>query len=323
MPARVLAGLLPSALLDQYNFWQQAGGDLIGESKSDDVADTEIHVRMVPRAKVSCTGGEGVCARIVRRRKRREALPNEKADASPRAAAPTSVGDDDEPELMLLNLIYAPIDTPLFSVARQLARIEDLSHVLVWTPALPYDELLERPTTRRASAPSRRRWTRARSRRRLCRRAVRCRSAAPPRRRRCARATSVCWRVASSCRVSRSRFRRAPTSTASRGSTRSTTRACSCHSRRARTSASCCAASRTAFCCRTTTASCTCWCRTCRRRVRRSATRRSRPSWCCAARRSRRASAGRRTRRRPTFCTRSTSRTASWWRRRCRRRSIC
>jgi hypothetical protein len=143
MPARVLAGLLPSALLDQYNFWQQAGGDLIGESKSDDVADTEIHVRMVPRAKVSCTGGEGVCARIVRRRKRREALPNEKAEASAAAAAPTSVGDDDEPELMLLNLIYAPIDTPLFSVARQLARIEDLSHVLVWTPALPYDELLE------------------------------------------------------------------------------------------------------------------------------------------------------------------------------------
>jgi hypothetical protein len=44
---------------------------------------------------------------------------------------------------MLLNLVYAPIDTPLFSVARQLARIEDLSHVLVWTPALPYDELLE------------------------------------------------------------------------------------------------------------------------------------------------------------------------------------
>ena len=47
-----------------------------------------------------------------------------------------------EPEMLLLDLMHAPIDTPLFSIARQLCRIEDLSHVLAWIPAVPYDDLL-------------------------------------------------------------------------------------------------------------------------------------------------------------------------------------
>ena len=44
--------------------------------------------------------------------------------------------------MLLLDLMHAPIDTPLFSIARQLCRIEDLSHVLAWIPAIPYDDLL-------------------------------------------------------------------------------------------------------------------------------------------------------------------------------------
>ena len=96
MPTRVLAGLMPSALLEvntfcsfyvffflkktliiiiiisninfhqQYNFWQRVGGDLIGEPKSDASADYEIHVKMVQRHRVSITCAEGVCARITR-----------------------------------------------------------------------------------------------------------------------------------------------------------------------------------------------------------------------------------------------------------------
>ena len=91
MPARCLAGLLPSALLDQYHFWQQPGGDLIGEAIDDVSADHEIYVRMVPRAKVMCTGAEGVCARITRRRVKVSSVDRD-ADSDDKVEEP--VGDE-------------------------------------------------------------------------------------------------------------------------------------------------------------------------------------------------------------------------------------
>lgn len=46
--------------------------------------------------------------------------------------------------MLLLCLQYAPIDTPLFSIARQLSRIEDLSHVLAWTPLIDEEAVVNR-----------------------------------------------------------------------------------------------------------------------------------------------------------------------------------
>jgi hypothetical protein len=138
----------------QYNFWQRPGGDLLGEPKSDASADFEIHVTMVPRKRVAATGAEGVCARITRRRRVRPstdapAAGGDDADVNTSGGGaggrgklrgssvlPETVGavvdddddDDDEmKEMLLLSLQYAPIDTPLFSVARQLSRIEGAS----------------------------------------------------------------------------------------------------------------------------------------------------------------------------------------------------
>lgn len=54
-----------------------------------------------------------------------------------------------------------------------------------------------------------------------------------------------------------------PTAMALRVCIRWTTPACLCQCNRAKTLANCCAVCHTAFCCRTTTTNCTCWCPTC------------------------------------------------------------
>jgi hypothetical protein len=99
------------------------------------------------------TGEEGTCARITRRRKKRPVAEGEVRPLTKSSMPLDDEEDEDEEdkEMLLLNLMYAPIDTPLFSVARQLSRIEDLSHVLAWTPVFN-DEAVVLPSPEEIAA---------------------------------------------------------------------------------------------------------------------------------------------------------------------------
>ncbi|CAL1133950.1 unnamed protein product, partial [Cladocopium goreaui] len=116
IPAYLLRGLIPAALLASHDFWQDTGEScrLTGYGTS------EVSVELLPRATIIGVGLEGAfnstdepaaCARIT-------------MDLA-------GANGDLEPHL-LLNLISAPKGTPLHSMARWASRLDDLSHVLAW-----------------------------------------------------------------------------------------------------------------------------------------------------------------------------------------------
>ena len=111
VPPRLMFGLLPSTLLDDYVFWQNENESLTGYP-SKERAEQEINSKTPAVLKVQIAGGT---AKVTRTR-HEERIPGE------------SEGD-----MVLLNLMYAPEGSSLTSIGELLLRLENLSHILVWT----------------------------------------------------------------------------------------------------------------------------------------------------------------------------------------------
>eukprot|EP01083_Nonionella_stella_P030773 84290_1 len=136
VPSRLLFGLVPSALLSTHRFWQDGSDNIRGYPL--DKSDHIIFVELNEVERSLTTSAPEVCARVTRRSRkfdeeRREYLlrneENEKQDAmdtEPDFAMPKD-------EVLLLDLVSAPVGTPLFALGRLLSRIEKLSYILAWT----------------------------------------------------------------------------------------------------------------------------------------------------------------------------------------------
>ncbi|CAK8991884.1 unnamed protein product, partial [Durusdinium trenchii] len=124
IPAYLLRGLIPAALLTAYDFWQDTGESyrLTGYGQG------EVSVELLPRATIlgvglegpfDCTDEPAACARITM----------------------DLAGPDGELEPhLLLNLLSAPKGSPLHSMAMWASRLDDLSHVLAWGRVRAADE---------------------------------------------------------------------------------------------------------------------------------------------------------------------------------------
>ena len=130
LPRRCLQGIIPDVLLDRYLFWQDTDGDIVGEAKKQG-AEFCIRMRMTRSVrnadgKVSevagpslASPGEGAttliaCGATITR----ELVPGADSELKPQR---------------LLDPFTAPQGSPLASIGRVISRIENLSHVLVWT----------------------------------------------------------------------------------------------------------------------------------------------------------------------------------------------
>ena len=148
IPARLLHGLLPSALLDSHRFWQDSKDVLRGYPKDEASTPYLLIVSLQQRRDVAPLRTAGVIARVSRvpltgvdgstgsqsqpqRRQEEEKSKQwaEQAEA-PQAEAERPVSEE---ELELLDLLYAPSSSSLGSLALTIARVENLSHVLAWS----------------------------------------------------------------------------------------------------------------------------------------------------------------------------------------------
>jgi hypothetical protein len=116
VPRRTLAGLLPDALLETYQFWKTGPLTLRGYAREPEHEHTLL-VRLTTGA------GQGVNSfgALVRRCKK-----THKGQGS-------GGGDDGSAGMLLLNLLRTTPGTPLHCIADTLSRLDNLSHVLAWS----------------------------------------------------------------------------------------------------------------------------------------------------------------------------------------------
>lgn len=139
VPPRFLAGLVPSALVDKYVYWQSENDDIIGYEKmptrdeDDEEDETKVDDQDAPSTRLKITLSKsqsdfdksGFC--------------NSNAEALIQRLP--VLGNDEEveridtnrPILTLLNVLTAPPSSLLKRVGMLLARLDNLSHVLVWS----------------------------------------------------------------------------------------------------------------------------------------------------------------------------------------------
>jgi len=126
VPDRFLHGVVPSTILEDYNFWQNEDDSMSGYYKPDYSYDSTkksymIHIKLhKDMSKIDETGfGWSSAFTIIQR------LPLlEGSETEP---------DPDGKAHTLLNLLCAPPSSPLKQLAKALTRMESISHILVWT----------------------------------------------------------------------------------------------------------------------------------------------------------------------------------------------
>ena len=107
IPARLLAGVLPTALLESHYFWQDQTDNLRGYPQDEAAPDqTVIYVTLQRLENVDGFNHPGVCGSV------------------------TKMVDGET--LTLTSLLNAPQHSPLANLCTVLTRVESLSHVLVW-----------------------------------------------------------------------------------------------------------------------------------------------------------------------------------------------
>ena len=154
VPTRLLRGLLPATLLEAYAFWQDGeGGNLVGyphDGAASALKATRLHLTLFPEGEPDITGFGGAQASLVLQRV--PVLLGDDADAAatvgassqPRCnersiremynwTAATAEPDGSRQVLTLLNLLHATANGALRQLADVLMRLENLSHVLVWS----------------------------------------------------------------------------------------------------------------------------------------------------------------------------------------------
>jgi hypothetical protein len=136
VPKRFLAGILPTALVDKYSFWQSENDDMIGYEDFDSAADDEDEVtnekRSCTRLKISLMKDSvkddtGFCNSGA------QALIQRVAYLDSDSAAENK--NQNIPTMTLLNVSTAPPSSLLKRVGMLLSRLDNLAHVLVWSTA--------------------------------------------------------------------------------------------------------------------------------------------------------------------------------------------
>jgi len=141
VPPRFLAGLVPSALVDKYVFWQSEDDNIIGYEKakltgneddedfiegpkpeSDDAPATRLKITLSKSTDFDKSGFCNTTAEALIRR-----IPVIGFDHE------TERVDPNRPSYALLNVRSAPPSSLLHRVGMLLSRLDNLSHVLVWS----------------------------------------------------------------------------------------------------------------------------------------------------------------------------------------------
>jgi hypothetical protein len=136
IPKRYLYGILPTALVEHYSFWQNENDDLVGyetSSKvgSDDNVDviqvgpkTRLRIFMTKAADMDLTGFCNSQADVL---VKRIPITDDEFDAD-------NV-DPNRPVMTLLNVMTAPPSSTLKRFGMLLSRLDNLSNVLIWSYA--------------------------------------------------------------------------------------------------------------------------------------------------------------------------------------------
>jgi hypothetical protein len=141
LPDRFLAGLIPSALIEKYIFWQSENDDIIGYEKTkprgendadiddplkndDDLSSTRLLIKLSKDPGLDTTGFCNTEAEALVQR-----IPVLNADPL------SNDRDPNRPTLTLLNVVSAPPSSLLKRVGMMLSRLDNLAHVLVWSTA--------------------------------------------------------------------------------------------------------------------------------------------------------------------------------------------
>lgn len=135
IPKRFLAGILPTALVEKYSFWQSENDDIIGyeeldSNDDDDDAESIGEKKSCTRLKISLfkdgdkddtgfcnSGAQALIQRI-------SYLDSDPVNENKNLNMPT---------LSLLNVASAPPSSLLKRIGMLLSRLDNLAHVLIWT----------------------------------------------------------------------------------------------------------------------------------------------------------------------------------------------
>ena len=138
VPSTLLYGVVAQVLLDSFLFWQVQGqegrgGYLVGQPREGAAWQFGLKVNMTEREQgVVEEKGEDAQARWAK----------ERWDATVRQAVVDEDGDleevkEEEPGVYLVNLLASSSDDRLHRLVQVLTRIEDISHILVWSSSPP------------------------------------------------------------------------------------------------------------------------------------------------------------------------------------------
>jgi hypothetical protein len=150
LPGRYLRGLLPEALLRCYEFWQHSDGAIEGEARGAAAAAAAATAKK--KRNPSATGGNADAAAALEEQKNAGANENgggggggtesellvlltDANEAVVRRIPLATDGEpmDDEARRLLTHLQDAP-GTALGQLISLLSRLDDLAHVLLWSP---------------------------------------------------------------------------------------------------------------------------------------------------------------------------------------------
>ena len=149
IPRRFLQGLLPSALLEEYEFWQNEDDSISGymrassNQESDDTVARRPTMLQIELLKDSGRDTDGWCSSdasaIVRRVPLLERPEEEHKQSSNEDVAGFNdvncIPDPDQPVDTLISLLYAPKESVLRDLCQVVMRLDGLSHCMAWTKA--------------------------------------------------------------------------------------------------------------------------------------------------------------------------------------------
>jgi hypothetical protein len=134
---RYLAGLLPTALVDKYTFWQSEDDNIMGYETKQVQADADLETvggenekKPSTRLRITLAKSEGFD---------KSGFCNSTAEALVQRIPVTSSRqealeiDTNRPVMTLLNVLSAPPSSLLKRIGMLLSRLDNLAHVLVWS----------------------------------------------------------------------------------------------------------------------------------------------------------------------------------------------
>ena len=129
VPPRLLAGLLPHALLQQYEFWQAPDQSLVGYSTGPSVTPTRLLVTVSPEGPAD---PQGLGCHAAHATVQRVQLQDPGEGDPVKGWGLTAPEDASQPRMQLLNLLHSAPGTELRQLAKLLLRLSSLADVLVW-----------------------------------------------------------------------------------------------------------------------------------------------------------------------------------------------